>query len=249
MPLAKVAVICAVWHSDALRHELLPGHQANLDHQTVPVERIYVFDDNDAPPPGLCGTVVTVSERLTIYQAWNVALSLVRSEYVMNLNLDDRLAPDAIEKLLAALESTPEAFLAGGDWHIRYTQRETDEVRPCFPLEELPFDPAWPPIADSVTRLGSGDALRGTLGPACMWRMAAHLRVPRYPWRFNDNSPIKTIGDTIWWFTISHRLKKKLLRVPLVIGNYLSHPDSQAEFRTAGTEENTKFCEIGCSLL
>lgn len=245
----RVTVICAVWNRDPLRHELLQTHQANLDVQTTPVERIYVFDGNDTPPPDLRGTTATVSAGLSIYQAWNVALSLVSTDYVMNLNLDDRLAPDAVEKLLAALDADPEAYVAGGDWHVRYTQHETNLIRPCFPLDELPFDPTWPPAAPSATRLGSGDGLRGTLGPACMWRMAAHLQAPRYPWRFSDNTPVRTIADVIWWFTISHQLGKKLLRVPLVIGNYFSHPDGQAEFRTTGTDETAKFCDIGISPL
>ena len=68
----------------------------NLDRQTVQIERIYVFDNNDMPPPDIRGTVVVVSEKISLYQAWNTALAMVKTPYVMNLNLDDRLAPDAI---------------------------------------------------------------------------------------------------------------------------------------------------------
>ena len=101
----QTTVICAVWHQDAERHQLLQTHQANLERQTVPLHRIYVFDNNDTPPAGLHGTKVVVSERLSIFQAWNVALSLVATPYVLNLNLDDRLAPDALAKLEAALQT------------------------------------------------------------------------------------------------------------------------------------------------
>jgi hypothetical protein len=95
----QTTVITAVWHQDPLRHSLLQGHQANLDEQTESVERIYVFDNGDAPPTDLKGTSVVTSTKLSIYKAWNLALPLVRTPYVMNLNLDDRLAPDAVAHL------------------------------------------------------------------------------------------------------------------------------------------------------
>src|SRR5262245_37251081 len=85
MSAAQTSVICAVWHGDPGRVELLRGHAANLKRQSVAVSPIYVFDNGDAPPDGLAGRTVTVREKLTIYQAWNVALSLVTTPYVMNL--------------------------------------------------------------------------------------------------------------------------------------------------------------------
>ena len=74
----------------------------------MPHEVVYVFDEGDAAPDWLAGSKVSASEALTIYQAWNVALSLVRTPFVMNLNLDDRLAPNAIELLQNVLEDDPE---------------------------------------------------------------------------------------------------------------------------------------------
>lgn len=246
---ARTTVICAVWHRDSLRHELLHGHQQNLDAQSVEVERIYVLDGGDMPPPHLHGHCVTVHEGLTIYQAWNVALALVATPYVMNLNLDDRLAPDAVARMEQALDAQSDCTLVGGDWQICYTQRATDSVRACFPLNELPFATDWPPVANSITRLGSGDGARGTLGPACLWRMSAHLRAPRYPWRFRDNRPIKIIADALWWTVIQKHLKMKVARLPLIIGNYYSHPESQAEFRNPSRDEHAHFKRVGLSLL
>ena len=91
--LRQSTVICSVWHKDPAREQLLRGHMDNLDRQTAPVDRVYVFDGDDQPPKWLTGQVVVVRGGLTIYEAWNVALSLVRTPYVLNLNLDDRLAP------------------------------------------------------------------------------------------------------------------------------------------------------------
>lgn len=246
---ARSTVICAVWHRDALRHALLQGHQRNLDGQSVAVERIYVFDGDDPVPADLDGTCVRVNKGLTIYQAWNVALSLVSTPYVMNLNLDDRLAPDAVQKFEAALDTQTDVAIVGGDWQICFSQDATDTVRPCYAMQALPFRPDWPPVAFQETRLGSGDGARGTLGPACLWRMSAHIQAPRYPWRFSDGTTIKTIADALWWFVIQNHLKMKVARVPLIVGNYYSHPDAQAEFRNPGANEHELFNKVGLSLL
>jgi len=231
-PLALTSVICAVWHADPNRHDLLRGHSANLARQTVPVEPIYVFDGGDEPPPWLQGRAIVVREKLTIYQAWNVALSLVATPLVMNLNLDDRLAPDAVE-LMTVQVLRQGAHAVGGDWKICFSQAETDDVASSFPADRLPFIADWPPKPGSTTRLGSGRGERGTLGPATMWRVDAHFLAPRYPWRFRDGSLIEGSGDLAWWQVLTGNPNVKVLRLPLVIGNYHSHPHDQAEFRIA----------------
>jgi hypothetical protein len=244
--LARTSVICAVWHADPDRERLLEGHAQNLSRQTVPVEPIYIFDGQDQPPQRTPGHKVVVHENLSIYQAWNVGLAMVATPFVMNLNLDDRLAPDAVEKLEAVLQRE-DAALVGGDWKICYSQQDTDAVEPCYPGEELPFVIDWPPLAGTRTRLGSGTGQRGTLGPATLWRMDAHIGVPRYPWRMPEGSPLKVVGDLAWWTLLTQHLKKKVVRVTDVIGNYYSHPNAQAEFRGPPNEE-LLMGELGISL-
>jgi FkbM family methyltransferase len=231
-PLARTSVFCAVWHKEPKRDELLRGHAENLARQTVPVDPIYVFDGGIEPPSWLAGRAVMVREPLSIYQAWNVALSMVATPLAMNLNLDDRLAPDAVQFLEHHILRTG-AILAGGDWKICYSQQETDDVVPCYPAEQLPFAPGWPPKPGTLTRLGSGTRHRGTFGPATIWRMEALFGMPRYPWRLLDGSLIHAAGDLVWWETLTTNPKLKTLKIPVVIGNYHSHPGDQAEFRTA----------------
>ncbi len=235
--LPRTTVICAVWHGDPNRWELLRGHQANLHALHAPVDAIYVFDKGDTPPDWLVGKSVSVTQSLTMYQAWNVALSMVETPLVMNLNLDDRLAPDAVGLLEVALLREKGAALVGGDWNIRYTQADTDAVEPTYPAEDLPFASEWPPQSGTRTRLGSGTGNRGTYGPSVMWRMDAHLRAPRYPYRMEDGTLLRGAGDVAWWGLLAAGLKHKLVRVPRVIGNYHSHPGDQGEFRPHGIDE------------
>lgn len=240
-----VTVICAVWHRQADKESLLRGHRRNLEAARA-ARTVYVFDGGDRPPDWLKGdhasgvSCISVSDPLSIYQAWNVALSLVTTPLLMNLNLDDRLAPDAIDRLAAPFDADPDVFLSGGDWRICYDAAETDAVVLSQPIDALPFLPEWPPAPGSATRLGSGDGRRETHGPACMWRLEAHRRLPRYPYRFADGTPIRIVGDAIWWHAIEHLMRKKIVRVPLVVGNYRSDPATQAEFRFSAADELAK---------
>ena len=96
-------------------------------------------------------------------------------------------------------------------------------------------------------RLGSGTRDRGTYGPATMWRMEAHIGLPRYPWRLRDGSLIQTVADLAWWRLLSANPNLKALAIPFVIGNYHSHPQDQAEFRHA--DEHMLLEDPGVSLL
>jgi FkbM family methyltransferase len=245
--LAHTSVICAVWHGDPQREQLLAGHAANLSAQTVRIESVYVFDGRDVPPESIPGRKIVVHEDLSIYQAWNVGLALVDTPFVMNLNLDDRLAPDAVERLEAALLEQG-AALAGGDWKVCYSQDSTDAVEACYPAERLPFIADWPPRFGTRTRIGSGTGERGTFGPATIWRMDAHIGAPRYPWRLPDGTTLKIAGDAGWWLLVMNHLKKKTVRLPQIIGNYHSRPESQAEFR-APQDETKLLDQLGISLL
>jgi FkbM family methyltransferase len=245
--LPLTSVLCAVWHQDAQRAERLRGHAANLAAQSVPVEPIYVFDGSDTPPDWLPGRKIVAHESLTIYQAWNLGLALVSTPFVMNLNLDDRLAPDAIATLQFIL-NRDSATMVGGDWKICYSQAEADAVESCYSAGRLPFAPQWPPTAGTTTRLGSGTGSRGTYGPAVMWRLDAHIGAPRYTWRLPEGTALKVAGDTAWWTVVTEHLKKKAVRFPGVIGNYHSHPSTQAEFRH-DVDELALMTQLGLSLL
>lgn len=227
--MTEVTVFCAVWHQDPRRHDLIKTHRDNLRRQSRPVEVIYVFDGGDTAPGGLEAQTITASSPLTIYQAWNLALAAVRTPLVMNLNLDDRLAPDAVERLADQLRKD-DAILAGGDWRICYSQEETDKVAPSHAVSDIPFSLACPPAVETPRRLGSGTGERLTFGPSTLWRVNAHVNIPRYPWRLKDGTLIRSIADGAFWSILS-LTGARLSRLPMVIGNYHFHPDDQAEYR------------------
>ena len=245
--LPQTSVICAVWHKDKDRAALVRGHAENLARQTVPVAPIYVFDGGERPPEDFKARSVSVAEPLSIYQAWNVALSLVATPLVMNLNLDDRLAPNAVELMETELHKA-QAAAVGGDWKLCYSQAETDAVDPCYPADRLPLIGQWPPPPGTPGRLGVGTSNFGSLGPVTMWRLDAHLGgAPRYPWRFQDGSLLHVAADLAWWMILQNTLRQKIVSLPMIIGNYHSHPGDQAEFRFP--DERPLFADPGVSLI
>ncbi len=239
----QTTIICAVYSKDPNRRVLLEQHAKNIAAQTVPVSAIYVFENGDKPDTEFKYNHLISSEQLTIYEAWNIALSACRTPFVMNLNLDDRLNIDAVETMQTQLIDS-EADLVGGDWKICYTQEETNRIGRCEPALNTPFVDDWPPKEGTLTRLGSGTGNRGTYGPATMWRMTAHLSCPRYPYRTETNYRLKSVADGVWWSVLEGNFKKKLLRLPIIIGRYHSHPGTQAEFRACEDEENLKTSKI-----
>lgn len=54
--------------------------------------------------------------RETVYASWNRGIDLARGRYVTNANTDDAHRPDALERLAAELEKSPNADLAYGDF-------------------------------------------------------------------------------------------------------------------------------------
>lgn len=226
---ARTSVFCAVWSGDPNRHALLAGHVACLEAQSAPVEAVYVFDNGDEPPPGLPGIHAVAANPLTIYEAWNVGSQVARTDWVMNLNLDDRLGPDAI-RIMQGSAIANDADLVGAEWEIVFDQESTDAMDRSRPAHDLPYLPAWPPVAGVPTRLGSGTGERGTYGPGSLWRRSLHDQVP-YPHRFADGTQIRSIGDMVWWQVITAGLGGRAIRVPMVVGRYHSHPSEQAEFR------------------
>ena len=76
--------------------------------------------------------------------------------------------------------------------------------------------------------------------------LEAHLGVPRYPWRLRDGSLLHASADLAWWQILQHNPNYKVLALPIVIGNYHSHPSEQAEFREP--DERPLLSTVGVSL-
>lgn len=240
---ALVTMFCAVWHRQNNKLELLKSHYINLRQQSVAVRIVYIFDNGDMPPEWLDADCYVFSQPLSIYEAWSAAIILSNSLFVMNLNMDDRLATNAVELLVGAACASS-AALVGGEWLVCFDNSHLDEPFKAPILTASEFTPDWPPKPRERLRLGSGTGERGTFGPATLWSPKAVGNY--YPTYFGDGSLIKSVGDALLW-NVFQQKNLKTVRLPLLIGKYLSSPSEQAEFRA--NQDNELYQRYGLSNL
>lgn len=224
-----VTVFCAVWNKQKNKDELLSSHYQNLMKQNLNLEILYIFDENDNVPEWLDASVYCFEDSLTIYEAWAAAVTLCKTKYILNLNLDDRLATNAIEYLLRFIKLTNSALI-GGEWEICFTDSHLNQSFKVSQINETKFYKEWPPKNNLKIRqrLGSGTNERGTFGPSTLWDLEKIGKW--YPTNFNNGEKITSIGDSIFWSLLG-MLKLKRHRIEMLIGKYLSDPNNQAEFR------------------
>ena len=236
----SVAVVCAVWSRDPNRWDLMSGHLENLLSQTCRVQPIYVLEQSDVPPNEFRDYCITFEQRLSIYQAWVKGIEFANCEFVMNLNLDDRLRINAVEVLRIPFHNK-RVMCVGGDWHVRFDLSNSAGGKFIEPINNYYWEATWPPSATSnqKLRLGSGTGERGTYGPATMWRKSLFDGV-QYPTRFGNGELIESIADAVFWHMVKSKDPDALFRIPMIIGDYLSSPNTQAEFRTTGEHEKLK---------
>jgi tetratricopeptide (TPR) repeat protein len=237
---AVATLFCAVYHRDENRYALIEEHLENIKLQSLPVEPIYVFEAGDQPSSAAKPYAIVSPSRLSIYQAWYMAMEHSNKKLLINLNLDDRLCPDAVARMSSYFDSD-DVMLVGGEWVIANQIAKSDQLR-NISIRETYFDPAWPPKTCSFTRsgeklrLGSGTGERGTYGPATMFRRSLLEELP-YPLKFGNGDLVESIADSLWWSLIKRKYPGGAIRIPEVVGIYHSDPSSQAEFRVTNEWE------------
>lgn len=67
--------------------------------------------------------IICCSERISLYEAWNIAIKESCTDYVMNLNTDDRIYKNSIELYTNYLIQNPEIDLFYGPCDITYDEK------------------------------------------------------------------------------------------------------------------------------
>lgn len=99
----SITIICSNFNSN----RWIDGYLSSVNNQTLrefsiifvdasstddSVETIEKFKFRD----GISSSIIKCPTRINIYEAWNLGIKNARTEYVMNLNTDDRLLPDGL---------------------------------------------------------------------------------------------------------------------------------------------------------
>jgi glycosyltransferase involved in cell wall biosynthesis len=164
------------------------------------------------------------TERETVYQAWNRAIASAKGDYLTNANTDDRHAPDAYERLVAALQRHPGVALAYADCAVT--------VAPGLSFADAPRVAvfAWP---ESDPRLLFKVNF---IGPQPMWRRDLHDRYGL----FDEN--FVAAGDYEFWLRIAPT--ERFVHVAEILGLYLMSPDSIEHRNRRSDREEARIARI-----
>lgn len=168
--------------------------------------------------PGI--VYIRTEERESLYQAWNRGVRLARGTYLTNTNTDDRLRPDALERLVHALEDHPESALAYGDVVVSH-------------VPNRPFDwnlrDGWivrPDYTPTIMARGCH------MGPQPLWRRSVHDEVGLF-----DES-LLSAADYDFWCRIA--LRHPLVHVQELLGAYYDNPDGICNANQELSAEETR---------
>ena len=156
--------------------------------------------------------------RIGVYAAWNLALRLARGRYVTPFSTNDRLSPDAYERLVDTLDKKQDVALVYGDTYL------TDLPHQTFARHHRIGVWHWPDYRyDELLR-------KCGVGPHPMWRREVHDDVGYF------NEAYVALGDQEFWIRLGAH--HRLLHIPVVTGLYWCSPEglsNRAEI--AGPEE------------
>jgi GT2 family glycosyltransferase len=176
--MATVAVVIASWNTRTLLAECLTSVLETAGD--IDVEIVVVDNGSSDGSPAMVREefpsvrLIANRENLGFARANNQAIAATTTPYVLMLNSDARLAPGALQRLLACLEASPRAGLVGA--HLRFPNGAFQDSHARFPnlmsealilsgLGRLLYGPWYPsfgPHADAVPCVAEW------VGGACM---------------------------------------------------------------------------------
>lgn len=143
----------------------------------------------------------------SIYAAWNIAIEQASGEFLTNANADDRLAPEALERMAYTLQDNPSAALVYADVDVVSTVKGGFE---------------WAPRTGKFRWAEGGldELLKHCfIGPMPMWRRSLHDAYGM----FDDR--MRSAGDYEFWLRLA-AAGQRFLHVRRVLGIYLDRADS-----------------------
>ncbi|MDT3695773.1 MAG: glycosyltransferase [Ignavibacterium sp.] len=153
---------------------------------------------------------IKVSERETIYSAWNRGIKAASGKYLTNANTDDRHKKDALEIMCKFLDCNSDVDVVYADQYI------TTNAKDSWEKNSSKHQQKWSSFDKDLILFGC------FIGPQPVWKKSLHDRFGL----FNDQ--LKVVGDYEFWLRISRDAKFYHLKETL--GIYYYSPDS-AEHR------------------
>ncbi len=212
-----VTAVVSTYASEAFMAECL----ADLTNQSLGEKLEIIVIDADSPQNeravverfrGVHGNIryLRTPGRSGVYAAWNLGLRLARGRAVTPFSTNDRLLPEAYERLYAELEKHPEVALVYGDSYV--TDEPHQEIGRQSPSATHPDNFVWGEFSYQEL-LG-----RSLVGPHPMWRTHVHERLGYF------DEAYRSMADQEFWLRLGERFA--LRHVPLFTGLYWLSEDA-----------------------
>ena len=122
---SSVTVLCSTYNSS----KWIEGYLESINNQILAVFDIIFVDANSDDGSletiknfefreGINVDIIECSEKIPIYEAWNIAIQDCNTPYVINVNTDDRLSPAALVTYL----NYAQAYPSGDIFYASYIQ-------------------------------------------------------------------------------------------------------------------------------
>jgi len=152
-----------------------------------------------------------------LYGVWNYGIKKATSDFIANANLDDRHAPDCLERQAQALEEDPSVDLVYSDRRLTYNPNET------FENSKYRFNAIIPEFLPSRMNLCLA-------GPQPLWRKSMHTK-----YGYFDESYTSSGDHEMWNRAVSGGAKLK--KISGISGIIYINPDG---ISTDANPEKTK---------
>ncbi|MBK9578053.1 MAG: glycosyltransferase [Fibrobacteres bacterium] len=146
--------------------------------------------------------LVRTEDRRSIYAAWNLGIQQARGEFLTNANADDRHHPQALQRLVSALQSDHGSDLAYADSLCTRTENETWSTHTAHAR-------FWWPGFDARLFFQGCFA-----GPHPVWRRSLHDRFGSF------REDLRIAGDYEFWLRLVSG-GCRFVHIPQALGLYL----------------------------
>lgn len=179
--------------------------------------------------------LVRKAQNISLYEAWNEAIALASTEFVGNLNLDDRVAPGYYAKAVAALDGLGADVFSSFSIVTRKAGRWEDglKLQEHVPASRFGGKDITGYGLESLVTLGEGRIVKKN-PPHCapLWRRSLHEELGWF-----DSRSFDFCADYAFWLKVAAAGKKMVVaREPLTLfhsasgtaSDRLMHPESEA---------------------
>lgn len=149
---------------------------------------------------------IRTAERISVYEAWNLAIREAKGQYVISASTNDQLAPNALEVMAGFLDQNSDIALVYGDSYLTETPHENFQKHSRTGVFQWP-DYTYENLLQACQ-----------VGPHPMWRKKVHESVGYF-----DESYV-ACSDQDFWLRLGE--KHQLAHIALFTGLYWVSPDA-----------------------